>query len=168
VRPKARPRGGGLGDGEHDWGRIPRLRDAWLRRMWRHRLHDALRQRPTRPPRDYHLHTLRGPGRSLRVRLRAFTPRNCESISECGMSGIGGTSDTSCGTFKKSDRVQVRWASGLVRDGYVKRSFRSGSYTVILDKPLSTGRQTHCQPEEVFAPAQDGLFARSPGEGTSQ
>jgi hypothetical protein len=73
--------------------------------------------------------------------------------------------------FERDERVRVKLANGMVRDGgvnYVKRAFRSGSYTVILDKPLSTGRQTHCQPGEVFAPAQDGLFTRSPGEGARQ
>ena len=69
--------------------------------------------------------------------------------------------------FEKGERVQVRMKCGIVRDGYVKRAFSSGNYTVILDKPLSTGRQTHCQPDEVFAPAQDGLFTRSSGGASS-
>ncbi|WP_047865465.1 hypothetical protein [Rubrobacter aplysinae] len=73
------------------------------------------------------------------------------------------------GHFEKGERIQVRMKCGIVRDGYVKRAFSSGNYTVILDKPLSTGRQTHCQPDEVFAPAQDGLFTRSsPGEDVSR
>jgi hypothetical protein len=71
------------------------------------------------------------------------------------------------GRFRKDDRVQVRMKCGIVRDGYVKRAFSSGTYTVILDKPLSGGRQTHCQPDEVFAPDQDGLFTRSSGGASS-
>lgn len=55
-------------------------------------------------------------------------------------------------------RVQVRWKSGMIRDGYVRRAFSSGNYTVILDKPLSDGRRIHCQPGEVFPAAQDELF----------
>lgn len=61
--------------------------------------------------------------------------------------------------FARGERVQVRCEeSGIVRDGYVHRAFSSGNYTVILDKPLSGGRRIHCQPGEVFPPAQDELF----------
>lgn len=60
--------------------------------------------------------------------------------------------------FERNERVQVRLANGMIRDGYVKRAVRCGSYTAILDKPLSNGRQTHCQPGEVFAPTQNDLF----------
>lgn len=60
--------------------------------------------------------------------------------------------------FARGERVQVRLGSGIIRDGYVHRAFSSGNYTVVLDKPLSDGRRTHCQPDEVFPPAQDELF----------
>lgn len=61
--------------------------------------------------------------------------------------------------FARGERVQVRCEqSGIVRDGYVHRAFSSGNHTVILDRPLSGGRRIHCQPGEVFPPAQDELF----------
>lgn len=75
--------------------------------------------------------------------------------------------------FARGERVQVRCEqSGIVRDGevdYVHRAFSSGNHTVILDKPLSGGRRIHCQPGEVFPPAQDELFgthARASGPST--
>lgn len=60
--------------------------------------------------------------------------------------------------FDAGQRVQVRWKSGMIRDGYVRRAFSSGNYTVILDKPLSDGRRTYCEPHEVFKPAQNNFF----------
>jgi hypothetical protein len=66
--------------------------------------------------------------------------------------------------FERVDRVQARLRCGpeqIVRDGYIKRAYGSGAYNVILDKPLSAGRQDYCEPDEVFAPAQEDLFPRS-------
>lgn len=70
------------------------------------------------------------------------------------MSGSGRTSRR----FEVGERVQVRWKSGRMGDGYIHRTFSSGAYTVILDKPTSRGRRTHCEPHEVFEPAQNDLF----------
>ncbi len=66
--------------------------------------------------------------------------------------------------FERGERVQVKMKCGIgqiVRDGYVKRAFGSGAYNVILDKPLSGGRQTYCEPDEVFPASQNDLFPRT-------
>lgn len=62
------------------------------------------------------------------------------------------------GRFECGQRIQVRLANGMVRDGYVRRVFRSGAHTVVLDRPTESGRRMHCQPSEVFPPAQNDLF----------
>ncbi len=69
------------------------------------------------------------------------------------------------GRFERGERVQVRMKCGaakIVRDAYVKRTFRSGSYNAILDEPFEGGRQTYCEPDEVFPASQNDLFPRSP------
>lgn len=64
--------------------------------------------------------------------------------------------------FSVGDRAEVEFSDGMHRHGRIKRIFRSGNLTVILDRPMARGRQTHVEPHEVnLKPreaTQDALF----------
>ncbi len=64
--------------------------------------------------------------------------------------------------LRVGDRIEVRFADAIPRHGRVKRMFRSGALTVVLDRPMSRGRQTHIEPHQVnvrpTTATQDELF----------
>ncbi len=64
--------------------------------------------------------------------------------------------------LRVGDRIEVQYADDIPRHGRVKRMFRSGALTVVLDRPMSRGRQTHVEPHQIntrpTAATQDALF----------
>lgn len=64
--------------------------------------------------------------------------------------------------LRVGDRIELQFSGGIPRHGRVKRMFRSGALTVVLDRPMSRGRQTHIEPHQVnvrpTTATQDELF----------
>jgi len=64
--------------------------------------------------------------------------------------------------LRVGDRVEVQFSGGMPHHGRVKRIFRFGALTVVLDRPMSRGRQTRIEPHQVnvrpTVAMQDALF----------